>query len=66
MPDNIIYMPTSTTKDTFTIHGCGKFSEEKRHLNREEAMLLAGLLLKWLEENKPVEPIKSLNYEIQT
>jgi len=58
MPDNIIkdiYMPTSTTKETFTIHGCGKFSCESLHLDRIHATMLTVLLLKWLEENKPIE-----------
>jgi len=48
MEEDFIYLPTSTTKTTFTIYGCGKFREEKRVLNRAEAALLYVELHKWL------------------
>jgi len=60
MPDNNIYMPTSTTKDTFTLYGCGKFCEESICLDRTEATMLAVLLVKWLAENKPKEDFDDL------
>jgi hypothetical protein len=46
------YLSTKTTKDTFTINGCGKFEAEKRHLSKTEAMLLYVKLHNWLMENK--------------
>jgi hypothetical protein len=47
-----IYLSTKTTKDTFTINGCGKFEAEKKHLSRTEAMLLYVKLHTWLMEDK--------------
>jgi len=47
-----IYLSTKTTKDTFTINGCGKFESEKKHLSRTEAMLLYVKLHTWLMEDK--------------
>ena len=44
----IIYLPIKTTKDTFTIGGCGKFNEEKKHLSKTEAMYLYVELHKWI------------------
>ena len=46
------YLSTKTTKDTFTINGCGKFESEKKHLSKTEAMLLYVKLHNWLMENK--------------
>ena len=46
------YLSTKTTKDTFTINGCGKFEAEKKHLSKTEAMLLYVKLHTWLMENK--------------
>jgi hypothetical protein len=46
------YLSTKTTKDTFTINGCGKFEAEKKHLSKTEAMLLYVKLHNWLMENK--------------
>jgi hypothetical protein len=46
------YLSTKTTKDTFTINGCGKFESEKKHLSKAEAMLLYVKLHNWLMENK--------------
>jgi hypothetical protein len=43
-----IHLSVSKTKETFTINGCGKFSEEKKHLTRTEASLLYIELHKWL------------------
>jgi len=43
-----IHLSTSTTKNTFTIYGCGKFNEEKKHLSKTEAMLLYVRLHTWL------------------
>jgi len=50
-----IYLSTKTTKDTFTINGCGKFEDEKKHLSRTEAMLLYVKLHNWLMEDKQQE-----------
>jgi hypothetical protein len=50
-----IYLSTRTTKDTFTINGCGKFEAEKKHLSRTEAMLLYVKLHNWLMEDKQQE-----------
>jgi hypothetical protein len=47
-----IHLSTKTTKDTFTINGCGKFEAEKKHLSKTEAMLLYVKLHNWLMENK--------------
>jgi hypothetical protein len=41
-----------STKETFTINGCGKFESEKKHLSRTEAMLLYVKLHTWLMEDK--------------
>jgi hypothetical protein len=46
------YLSTKTTKDTFTINGCGKFESEKKHLSKTEAMLLYVKLHNWLMEDK--------------
>jgi len=46
------YLSTRTTKDTFTINGCGKFEAEKKHLSRTEAMLLYVKLHTWLMEDE--------------
>lgn len=47
-----INMSTTKTKDTFTINGCGKFNESKKHLSKAEASLLYVELHRWLfEEN---------------
>jgi hypothetical protein len=46
------YLSTNTTKETFTINGCGKFESEKKHLSRTEAMLLYVKLHTWLMEDK--------------
>jgi hypothetical protein len=46
------YLSTKTTKATFTINGCGKFEDEKKHLSRTEAMLLYVKLHTWLMEDK--------------
>jgi hypothetical protein len=45
-------LSTRTTKDTFTINGCGKFESEKKHLSKTEAMLLYVKLHNWLMEDK--------------
>ncbi len=44
---------TTHNKETFTIHGCGTFSETKKVLSKSEAAMLYVLLHKWLfpEEN---------------
>ena len=47
----INYLSTESTKETFTINGCGKFAESKLHLNKTEASLLYIELYKWLSEN---------------
>jgi hypothetical protein len=39
---------TTTTNETFTIHGCGKFSEEKKVLSKAEALYLYAKLHMWL------------------
>ena len=44
----LIYLSTSSTKDTFTICGCGKFNEEKKILSHTEALLLYVKLHEWL------------------
>ena len=44
----LIYLSTSSTKDTFTIYGCGKFNEEKKILSHTEAILLYAKLHEWL------------------
>ena len=44
----LIYLSTSSTKDTFTIYGCGKFNEEKKILSHTEALLLYVKLHEWL------------------
>ena len=44
----LIYLSTSSTKDTFTIYGCGKFNETKKILSHTEALLLYVELHKWL------------------
>jgi len=49
-----IHLSTSTTKDTFTIYGCGKFNEEKKHLSRSDALLLYVRLHTWLIEDEPI------------
>jgi hypothetical protein len=49
--NNVIEMNTKTTKDTFTIYGCGIFSETKKVLNKAEASLLYIELHKWLTNN---------------
>ena len=43
-----IYLSTKTTKDTFTINGCGKFEAEKKHLSKTEVMMLYVKLHTWL------------------
>jgi hypothetical protein len=48
MEKEIIYLPIRTTKDTFTIGACGKFREDKKHLNKAEATLLYLKLHEWL------------------
>jgi hypothetical protein len=47
-PKELIYLSTSSTKDTFTIYGCGKFNETKKILSHTEALLLYVELHKWL------------------
>ena len=47
-PKELIYLSTSSTKDTFTIYGCGKFNETKKILSHTEALLLYIELHKWL------------------
>ena len=47
-----IHLSTSTTKNTFTINGCGKFEAEKKHLSKTEAMMLYVKLHNWLMEDK--------------
>ena len=59
MEEDFIYLPTSTTKTTFTIYGCGKFREEKRVLNRAEAALLYVELHKWLFQEQVDETIET-------
>jgi hypothetical protein len=49
-----IHLSTKTTKDTFTIYGCGKFNEEKKHLSKTEAMMLYVKLHNWLMEDEPI------------
>ena len=44
----LIYLSTSSTKDTFTIYGCGKFNEEKKILSYTEVLLLYVKLHEWL------------------
>ena len=44
----LICLSTSSTKDTFTIYGCGKFNEEKKILSHTEALLLYVKLHEWL------------------
>ena len=44
----LIDLSTSSTKDTFTIYGCGKFNEEKKILSHTEAILLYAKLHEWL------------------
>ena len=48
------YLSTSTTKNTFTINGCGKFEAEKKHLSRSDALLLYVRLHTWLIEDEPI------------
>ena len=47
-----IYLSTNTTNDTFTINGCGKFDDEKKHLSKTEAMLLYVELHNWLTKKQ--------------
>ena len=47
-----IYLSTRATVNTFTINGCGKFEDEKKHLSKTEAMLLYVKLHNWLMEDK--------------
>ena len=55
----IHYLPIKTTKDIFTIGGCGKFNEDKKHLSKTEAMFLYVELNKWIfaEEKTETENI---------
>ncbi len=39
---------TSSDKESFTIYGCGKFSESKKTLSKAEGALLYCELHKWL------------------
>lgn len=48
----IIYSKTSFNTDEFTIYGCGKFSSEKKILDKAEAALLYIELHKFLFNNK--------------
>ncbi len=45
-------LSVSTTKDIFTINGCGKFQESKKHLNKLEALYLYAKLHEWLNSSK--------------
>ena len=57
----LIYLSTSSTKDTFTIYGCGKFHEEKKNLSHTEAILLYAKLHEWLiGEEEVKQEIKKL------
>jgi hypothetical protein len=57
----LIYLSTSSTNDTFTIYGCGKFNEEKKILSHTEAILLYAKLHEWLiGEEEVKEKIKNL------
>jgi hypothetical protein len=51
----LIYLSTSSTKDTFTINGCGKFEDEKKHLSKSEALLLYVKLHEWLISEEEVK-----------
>ena len=55
----IICLPIKTTKDSFTIGGCGKFNEDKKHLSKTEAIYLYAELHKWIfaEEKTETENI---------
>lgn len=59
MEKEITYLPIKTTKDIFTIGGCGKFNEEKKHINKTEAIYLYAELHKWIftEEKTETENI---------
>ena len=60
-PKELIYLSTSSTKDTFTIYGCGKFNEEKKILSHTEALLLYVELHRWLiGEEKVKQEIEKL------
>ena len=57
----LIYLSTSSTKDTFIIYGCGKFNEEKKILSHTEAILLYAKLHEWLiGEEEVKQEIKKL------
>ena len=57
----LICLSTSSTKDTFTIYGCGKFNEEKKILSHTEAILLYAKLHEWLiGEEEVKQEIKKL------
>ncbi len=45
---DIIHLHTKSTKDTFTIYGCGKFQETSKTLSKAEASLLYIELHKFL------------------
>jgi hypothetical protein len=47
-----IELSTISTKDKFTINGCGKFNSEKIHLSSIEATLLYIDLHNWLTKQK--------------
>ena len=60
-PKELIYLSTSSTKDTFTIYGCGKFNETKKILSHTEALLLYVELHRWLiGEEKVKQEIEKL------
>lgn len=46
-----VNVSTTKTKDMFTINGCGKFGEEKKHLSKAEACILYAKLHEWIKEN---------------
>jgi hypothetical protein len=54
-PKELIYLSTSSTKDTFTIYGCGKFNETKKILSHTEALLLYAKLHEWLIADKEIK-----------
>jgi len=53
--EELVYLSTSSTKDTFTIYGCGKFNEAKKILSHTEALLLYVILHEWLISENEVK-----------
>ena len=65
MEKEITYLPIKTTKDIFTIGGCGKFNEEKKHINKTEAIYDEGIEIYSLGEEKVLDNFQGKEKEKQ-